>query len=103
MQILLKIISLLGLNRNGKKIILESNNKYNDEEINEIIESINGLNFDENYHEKNQNDNNNIDNQNNSNDKIEDDNCLDGNEEIDISINEDLSEEILDDKDEGVH
>jgi len=61
------------------------------------------LNFDENYHEKNQNDNNNIDNQNNSNAKIEDDNCLDGNEEIDISINEDLSEEILDDKVEGVH
>ena len=86
-----------------KKIIVESNNKYNNEQINEIIESINGLNFDKNYHEKNQNDNNNIDNQNNSNAKIEDDNCLDGNEEIDISINEDLSEEILDDKVEGVH
>ena len=61
-----------------KNIIMESSDNWNEDQINEIIESINGLNFDENYHENNQNDNNNIENEN-WNDKIENDNNLNGN------------------------
>ena len=44
---------------------MESNNNYNEDQINEIIESINGLSHDENYHSNNQVDNNNIDIENN--------------------------------------
>lgn len=57
---------------------MESNNNYNEDQINEIIESINGLSHDENYHSNNQVDNNNIDIENNWNDKVEDDNSLEG-------------------------
>ena len=83
-----------------KKIITESNNKYNEDQINEIINSINGLNLKENSNENNLDANTNIDN-NNSNIILQDDNSLPDQDEIDISMNDNLSEENLDDQDDA--